>query len=292
MSRETDAGTLSITRLCDLFGLSRAAYYQALRPDEAAGSAEGAPPRVLRGTPTDVLVPRIQAIVEAHPAWGTRKVWALLRAEGLHVGSRRVWALMKALGLTFAPARLRGELTTRGTVVTEQPNRRWATDLTTVWTRQDGVVAVLPVVDCGCRSVLALAVAKAQDAATVLHPVERALWTQFASPARVPDGLELRTDHGPQYTSEHARAIAEKWNLDQTFAPVGRPTGNAVAERTIRTMKEECLWLRDWESLAEVEAALNAWQHTFNHIRPHQALDWETPAVRRARLLDIDQAAA
>jgi hypothetical protein len=35
----------------------------------------------------------------------------------------------------------------------------------------------------------------------------------------------------------------------QTFAPVGRPTGNAVAERTIRTMKEECVWLADWRGI-------------------------------------------
>ncbi len=53
-----------------------------------------------------------------------------------------------------------------------------------------------------------------------------------------------------------------------TFAHVGRPTCNAVAERTIRTMNEECIWLRDWRSLAELPQALPSWARAFNHDRP------------------------
>lgn len=73
--------------------------------------------------------------------------------------------------------------------------------------------------------------------------------------------------------------------LEQTFAPVGRPTGNAVAERTIQTMKAECLWLEDFEDAADVQRALDRWRHEFNDERPHQALDWQTPAERRAERL-------
>jgi transposase InsO family protein len=46
----------------------------------------------------------------------------------------------------------------------------------------------------------------------------------------VPDGFEIRTDHGPQYTGATCDEFSTDWNVDQTFAPVGRPTGNAVAE--------------------------------------------------------------
>jgi putative transposase len=73
--------------------------------------------------------------------------------------------------------------------------------------------------------------------------------------------------------------------LEHTLAPVGTPTGNAVAERTIRTLKEECLWLSDFDSLQQLQAALAQWQHDFNHQRPHQALHWQTPAERRAQHL-------
>jgi hypothetical protein len=73
--------------------------------------------------------------------------------------------------------------------------------------------------------------------------------------------------------------------LTHTFAPVGRPTGNAVVERVIRTMKEEVVWLQDWEDAAQLRVALVAWQRRYNETRPHQALDWLTPAEYRAKRL-------
>jgi putative transposase len=58
-------------------------------------------------------------------------------------------------------------------------------------------------------------------------------------------------------------------------------------------MKEECVWLEDFASLAALQEALDAWRETFNQRRPHQALNWQTPAERRAeRLGRIQQAAA
>jgi len=90
----------------------------------------------------------------------------------------------------------------RGRVAVEFPNRRIATDLTTVHTKEDGVVAVVPVIDCGCRSGLALVVTKAQTAPAVLGPVREALFAAFGSPEDVPDGVELLTDHGTQYTAD------------------------------------------------------------------------------------------
>jgi hypothetical protein len=67
--------------------------------------------------------------------------------------------------------------------------------------------------------------------------------------------LELPTFHGPQYTGADCAALAARWGLEHTFAPVGRPTGNAVVERFIRTMKEEVVWLRDWNTAAELREA-------------------------------------
>ena len=107
----------------------------------------------------------------------------------------------------------------------------------------------------------------------------------LSSPAGVPDGFEMRTDHGPQYTGETCAEFSKDWKVNHTFAPVGRPTGNAVAERVIRTIKEECIWLRDWVSLKELEAALTVWQSEYNERRPHQSLHWSTPSERRQERL-------
>ena len=93
---------------------------------------------------------------EACTAWDVRKVWATLRREGLKVSRKRVHAIMCAHGLVLARNREPGE-PRRGHVVVPEPNRQLATavalhDLTTAWTRRDGVVAFVPAIDCGDRT--------------------------------------------------------------------------------------------------------------------------------------------
>lgn len=301
MSRDTEFGRASVATLCIVFGLSRAAYYEAQKAlrDEVGGGVTKLPSPAKQRTPAtrswasaQALEDAITKIVDQYPAWGVRKVHAMLRREpyGLRASRKRVWAFMKRRGLCFA-AGARPAETPRGTVAVELPNRRWATDLTTVWTKEDGTVAVVPVIDCGCRSVLALEVSKSQLSSAVLSPLAAALKREFGSPGAVPDGLELRTDHGPQYTGDDCLSLVDTWRLDHTFAPVGRPTGNAVAERLIRTMKEECIWLRDWASIEELRQALENWLCAYNERRPHQALNWQTPAEVRNGHMTVAHAA-
>lgn len=82
--------------------------------------------------------------------------------------------------------------------------------------------------------------------------------------------------------------------FNHTYAPVGRPTGNAVVESFIRTRKEELIWLQDWESAGEVRAAVASWLEHYNTRRPHQALGWQSPSERRAERLSspVERAAA
>ena len=104
----------------------------------------------------------------------------------------------------------------------------------------------------------------------------------------MPEGFELRSDHGPQYTGSDCEDLCETWHLEHTFAPVGRPTGNALAERFIQTLKVELIWTRDWQSLAELREAVVRWLHVYNHVRPHEALSWMTPAEKRAENLGVE----
>lgn len=60
--------------------------------------------------------------------------------------------------------------------------------------------------------------------------------------------------------------------------PVGRPTGNAVVERFIRTLEEELIWLRDWDSADELRAAIATWLHHYAGgvtIAPY----WKRPPI-------------
>jgi len=289
LRRETIAGKASVTLLCETFSLSRAAYYAEARRQR--GEVVGGVPNVValpkkpRYTSAEVVLLRIREVLarEACAAWGVRKVWATLRREGLKVSRKRVHAIMRAHGLVLARDREPGE-STRGHVVVPEPNRRLATDLTTVWTRRDGIVALVPTIDCGDRTAV-IEVTVDQHGPAILASVDRKLIEAFGAAANVPEGVELRTDHGPQYTGADCDALCTRWRIAHTYAPVGRPTGNAVVERFIRTLKEELIWLRDWHSVDELRAAVATWLDHYHHHRPHQALNWQTPAERRAERL-------
>jgi transposase InsO family protein len=292
MNRHTAAGDASVSLLCATFALSRAAYYaearrqrgdvDAAKPDEDNVVAL---PRRPRHTSAEVVLMRIREVLDRDTAkaWGVRKVWATLRREGLKVSRRRIHAIMRAHGLVLARDSEPGE-PARGHVTVPEPNRRIASDLTTVWTRKDGVVALVPTIDCGDRTAV-ITVTKDQHGPAVLASIEAKLVAAFGSPTNVPNDLELRTDHGPQYTGADCEAFCARWRLNHTFAPVGRPTGNAVVERFIRTLKEELIWLQDWESADELRVAIDAWLQHYLHHRPHQALNWQTPIERRAARL-------
>jgi putative transposase len=288
MSRMTIAGEASVSLLCATFRLSRAAFYAEARRQrgELAPVDNVVPlPRRPRYTVAAVVLDRIREVLarDTARAWGVRKVWATLRREGLRVSRRRVHAIMRAHGLVLARDCEAGEKP-RGHVAVPEANRRLATDLTTVWTRRDGVVALVPTIDCGDRTAV-VEVTKDQHGQAVLASVERKLVAAFGAPVNVPDGVELRTDHGPQYTGADCAALCTRWRLNHTYAPVGRPTGNAVVERFIRTLKEELIWLQDWESTDEVRVAVAAWLQHYNTRRPHQALAWQTPNERRVERL-------
>lgn len=293
MSRQTSLGVAQVRQLCQAFGISRQAYYAARKPKRVRRSRpkRSGPPRPSCAT-VEELEPRIRKIVAEHSAWGVRKVWARLRRDGLHVSHKRVWALMNHWGLVLPPAAERDPAARRGQVAVPDSNRRWASDLTTTWTRKDGLVALVPVVDCGDRVCLGIEVTKSQESPPVLNPLERALVTEFRDPEQVPPGLELRTDHGPQYTGVDCEELCDHWGLEHTFAPVGRPTGNAVAERLILTLKQELIWTQDWDSIDELRAAIQRWLQIYNHERPHQALEWRTPDEQRSRNLGRQRQAA
>lgn len=291
MSRETIAGQATVKLLCATFGLSRQAYYAAKKGPVVVAKVVRLPVRP-DVAPAALVLEKIRLIIDENAAWGVRKVWATLRREhDLKVSKKRVWAIMKANGLVLVRDSEPGE-PTRGHVAVPEPNRRIAADFTTVWTKLDGVVAVVPTIDCGCRSVLGLVVTKDQQAPAVLKSIDEALEAAFGNPLGVPSFLELRSDHGPQYTGADCAELVKRWGLTHTFAPVGRPTGNAVVERFIRTMKEEVIWLRDWNTAAELREALTTWLVKYHTRRAHQSLGWLTPSEYRAAHLSTPAAQA
>lgn len=233
MSLTTDAGEATVKAACALFDVSRAAFCAARKAPVVALASTRSPGRP-RGVPAHELLAGIRRVLDRQPGWGHRNVWATLRREGLRASRRRVWAVMRAHGEVQEAHAPRPTERRRGQVVVPEPNRRFATDLTTVWTRRCGLVAVVLTVDCGCRSVLDVTATKSQESGPVLASVDRALEAAFGTPELVPEGVELRSDHGSQYTGADAAALTARWGVMHTFAPADRPATRSPSARSRR----------------------------------------------------------
>jgi len=104
---------------------------------------------------------------------------------------------MKAHGLVLAGGVPREAATSRrAQVVLPEPNRRLATECTTVWTAEEGLPALAVTVDCGCRSVRDLTVGMSQDAPSMLASLDDAPVAAVGHPHDVPYRVELGSDHG------------------------------------------------------------------------------------------------
>jgi len=118
----------------------------------------------------------------------------------------------------------------------------------------------------------------------VLFPVEKALRAAFGTPKGVPWG----------WNSDRTMARSIRAATVRFFAPAGDrahfgPCGASDGQRrggTVHPDVEGGTDLdRDWETIGELREAVNHWLEEYNHRRPHQALNWETPAERRAKNL-------
>jgi putative transposase len=186
---------------------------------------------------------------------GDRKVRTRLRREhGIRVGGKRILRLFGQEGL-LAPQWFRGRRKPRphdGPIIPNGPNQRWGTDATMAWTQDDGWVWVFAVVIItpprpGRRW---------PRPVTASPPCSRSTTpSSTAGAALTPDvarGLQLRHDWGPQYRSAHFLGSIAWLGISDDAAFLGEPETNGCAERWIRTLKEQCLWVELHDTIDEL----------------------------------------
>jgi putative transposase len=102
----------------------------------------------------------------------------------------------------------------------------------------------------------------------------------------------VRHDHGSQYMSDHFQKELAFLGIESSPAFVRSPEGNGCAERFIRTLKENLLWVRTFETVEELRQALLAFQETYNTTWLVERHGFLSPAeYRRRRLQSLAQAA-
>jgi putative transposase len=105
-------------------------------------------------------------------------------------------------------------------------------------------------------------------------------------------GLALRHDHGSQYVSHHFQAEVRFLGIESSPAFVREPEGNGCAERFIRVLKENLLWIRRFATIEELRLALLAFQQTYNQSWIIERHGYRTPAqVRTDQIGQLPMAA-
>jgi transposase InsO family protein len=93
-------------------------------------------------------------------------------------------------------------------------------------------------------------------------------------------------DHGSQYTSDDFLNQLKFWGITPSFSFVAEPQTNGVAERFIRTLKEQAIHGRIFKNVEEVRAAAIAFKDRYNRDWRLEKLGFMSPLeARQARLL-------
>ena len=261
---EMDQPRLSISRQCELLGLSRASYYRT------------------PGMETEKNQELMRLVDEGytrHPFLGSRGMKRYLRRQGHKVNRKRVQRLMRLMGLVSIAPRKRTTVPAPGHKIyryllrgldIHRPGQVWCSDLTYIRLNR-GFVFLTAVMDWHSRYVLSWEVSVTMDEGFCVSSLERAL-------RQHPHPEIFNTDQGSQYTGAAFTGVLKDHKVKISMDGKGRATDNIMVERLWRTVKYEDVYLKDYETVEDLIAGLRTYFRYYNYERSHQSLGDKTPA--------------
>lgn len=193
---------------------------------------------------------------------------------------------MRANGLRapYFPSRERGSKAHDRTITTSRPDEMWGTDATACLTEEGSAFIFFAIDHCTaeCLGVHASASGSRQEA---LEPLRQGVRRVFGSYGpSVAAGLSLRHDHGSQYMSHDFQDELRFLGIRSTPSFVAEPECNGVAERFVRTLKEQLLWARTFETIEQLRLALIEFMRQYNERWLVQKHGYLTPSQARNKL--------
>ncbi len=212
------------------------------------------------------------------PFYGTRRMTAWLKMQGYAVERKRVRRLLQTMGVeTIYP---QPHLSQPGVVQQRFPyllrnlaitsaNQVWSTDITYIRLAR-GFVYLVAVLDWWSRYVLSWELSITLDTSFCLQALDRAL--SQATPNI------FNNDQGVQFTSLEFIHRLQAAQIQISWDGRGRALDNIFVERLWRSLKQEDIYVKDYQSVKEVKEGIKQYFNFYNHERLHQSLDYRTPA--------------
>ena len=256
--------TYPVDRVCAALGYARSSYYyEAIaRPD-------------------DGLVEAVEQLLLRRPFFGYRRVKAQLQREGRTVNHKVVRRIMADLGIQRKVGQVRIRTTdsshphwrypnlVQGLPPT-RPDQIWVADVTYI--RLNGSFIFLAVIlDAYSRAVRGWALRRDLSKELTLTALRTAF--QHGAP------YIHHSDQGVQYTAFDYTDLLREKQVRISMADTGEPTQNGLAERFMRSLKEELVDYSDWRDFDDAHRHLQHWLEVeYNCLRIHSALNYATPA--------------
>ena len=261
-------GEVSIRDQCELLGIARSTFYYEVRPETAENL---------------LLMRRLDELHLKYPTFGSRRLGALLEADGTAINRKRVVRLLQTMGIEAIHPRGRTSATGAGHRIypyllkgleIKGPNQVWCSDITYI-PLQQGFMYLVAVMDWWSRYVLAWEISNTLETDFCIRAWERALEHAGRAP-----GIS-NTDQGSQFTSEAYIEAVETVGTEVSMDGRGRWMDNRFIERLWRSVKYEDVYLNDYDDGLALGRGLGRWFADYNRIRPHQALGYATPEADR-----------
>jgi putative transposase len=158
-----------------------------------------------------------------------------------------------------------------------KPLEWWGTDMTKIVVEGFGWMSIVLVLDGYTKKIVGDDAGSPCPAKPWLAALDMAVNRQCSDGARG-QGLCLMSDNGSQPTSLAVMQACTTLDIHHAFTSYHNPKGHADLERVIRTLKEECLWLREWTCPFALIRALGDWITDDNEHYLHSSLGDKTPS--------------
>lgn len=255
--------------VADTLAISRSSLYYRKRP------------RASRADRSDDE--RIVAACGEKPAYGYRRVaWWLQRKQDMDVNAKRVLRVMQERGLLVRQGRYRvSRRKDWSRVEAPEPNLVWQSDMTKIWAGPStGWSYLVSVIDCCTREIVGWDLSLRCRSSEALLALDSAVMNRLPHGSRGL-GLTLTTDNGTQFTSARYVETLNRFGIQHRRTAYNHPEGNSYIERFHRSLKEEEVWINEYQSFDHARSSIALWIEEYNHDRPHRGLKGRTPHESR-----------
>lgn len=214
-----------------------------------------------------------------HPFYGARRTGLFLRSKGYSVGRKHVGTLMRKMGIGAVypkhnlskskPGHKIYPYLLRGLDITK-PNQVWCADITYIRMNK-GFAYLVAIMDFYSRKVLSWRLSNTLEVDFCAEALEEA-FLRYGKPEI------FNTDQGSQFTSERFISELVDKNILISMDGRGRAYDNIFIERLWRTVKYEDIYLKGYANIKETREGLEEYFKFYNEERPHQSLNYKTPA--------------